>query len=202
MTDKKIAKKWQEATIKDNFSYYQGLIDGDKLKPGQHYNTLGESIIIFICPFKFKYNRHFYSFHERCDQEHDFILETGVTKIFLSTKGTVDDVTADIKAFLDYVDAGIISGNFVRELDDAVQLVKSNRKAMKEFMTYEMALLESRIEGEQRGRKEERESVALNMLRSGMSIEKIEEFTKLSIERIKELAKNVGDIQMPTIDAK
>ena len=270
MTDKKIAKKWQEATIKDNFifgktletnphlcrrllelilntkireikyperektinlrsdskgirldvyveekgtnrsfdiemqvtnsdnlakrtRYYQGLIDGDKLKPGQHYNTLGESIIIFICPFRFKYNRHFYSFHERCDQEHDFILETGVTKIFLSTKGTVDDVTADIKAFLDYVDAGIISGNFVRELDDAVQLVKSNRKVMKEFMTYEMALLEreltGELRGEQRGRKEERESVALNLISMGISFDKIQEATKLSLQRIKELAK-------------
>ena len=31
--------------------YYQELIDGDKLKPGQHYSALGESIIIFICPF-------------------------------------------------------------------------------------------------------------------------------------------------------
>ena len=88
--------------------YYQELIDGDKLKPGQHYNALGESIIIFICPFRFKYNRHFYSFHERCDQELDFILESGVTKIFLSTKGTIDDVSPDILAFLDYVDTGFV----------------------------------------------------------------------------------------------
>ena len=69
---------------------------------------------------------------------------------------------------------------------------------MKEFVTYEMALLESKIEGEQRGREEGRsegiESVALNMLRSGMATEKIEEFTKLSIEHIKEFAKNIGDI--------
>lgn len=115
--------------------YYQELIDGDKLKLGQHGRALGESIIIFICPFRFKYNRHFYSFHERCDQEFDFILESGVTKIFLSTKGTIDDVSPDILAFLEYVDKGIVSGTFIKELDDAVQLVKSNRKSIKEFMT-------------------------------------------------------------------
>ena len=166
---------------------YQELIDGDKLKPGQHYSALGESIIIFICPFRFKYNRLFYSFRERCDQELDFILESGVTKIFLSTKGTIDDVTSDIKAFLEYVDKGIISGDFVKELDDAVQLVKSNRKAMKEFMTYEMALLEERMEGEQLGRAKERETVAIKLIRRGRPLQEIHEDTDLSLERINEL---------------
>ncbi|MBQ3443112.1 MAG: Rpn family recombination-promoting nuclease/putative transposase, partial [Selenomonadaceae bacterium] len=172
--------------------YYQELIDGDKLKPGQHYSALGESIIIFICPFPFKYNRHFYSFRERCDQELDFILESGVTKIFLSTKGTIDDVTPDIKAFLEYVDKGIISGDFVKELDNAVQLVKSNRKAMKEFMTYEMALLEERLQGEQRGRQigrtEGTEAIAIKMLRKGKSFDEVHEFTDLPLHRLEQLA--------------
>ena len=176
--------------------YYQELIDGDKLKPGQHYSALGESIIIFICPFPFKYNRHFYSFHERCDQELDFILESGVTKIFLSTKGTMDDVSPDILAFLDYVDKGIVSGDFVKELDQAVQLVKSNRKAMKEFMTYEMALLEERLQGEQQGeqrgiqigRTEGTEAVAIKMLRKGKSFDEVQEFTDLPIQRLEQLA--------------
>ena len=173
--------------------YYQELIDGDKLKPGQHYSALGESIIIFICPFSFKYNRHFYSFHERCDQELDFILESGVTKIFLSTKGIMDDVSPDIKAFLDYVDKGIVSGDFVKELDDAVQLVKSNRRAMKEFMTYEMALLEERLQGEQRGiqigRTEGTEAVAIKLIRRGRPLQEIHEDTGLPLERIHELEK-------------
>lgn len=174
--------------------YYQELIDGDKLKPGQHYSSLGESIIIFICPFRFKYNRHFYSFHERCDQETDFILESGVTKIFLSTKGTMDDVSPDILAFLNYVDKGIVSGDFVKELDQAVQLVKSNRKAMKEFMTYEMALLEERLEGEQQGLKrgftEGIETIAVKMLRKGKSFTEVQEFTDLPIPRLEQLARD------------
>lgn len=181
--------------------YYQELIDGDKLKPGQHYRSLGESIIIFICPFRFKYNRHFYSFHERCDQELDFILESGITKIFLSTKGTIDDVSPDILAFLDYVDNGIVSGAFVKELDDAVQLVKSNRKAMKEFMTYQMALLEERMEGEQRGRAlgielgrtEGTESVAIRLIRRGRPLQEIHEDTGVSIQRLEQLAHDNRD---------
>ncbi|MBR2734464.1 MAG: hypothetical protein IKD80_09540 [Selenomonadaceae bacterium] len=45
-------------------------------------------------------------------------------------------------------------------------------------------------EGYEDGRNEERESIALSMLRSGMTEEKIQEFTNLSLERIKELEKS------------
>ena len=122
-------------------------------------------------------------------------LNDGATKIFLSTKGTADDVSLALRAFLDYVDCGIINGDFVQELDAAIQLVKSNRKAMKDFMTYEMSLLESRMEGEQRGllqgRDQEKESVALKMIRKDKSIDEIQEITELPIERIKELASKI-----------
>ena len=43
--------------------YYQGLIDMNNLKRGQHYSALNESFIIFICPFDhFKQNRPFILF--------------------------------------------------------------------------------------------------------------------------------------------
>lgn len=45
-------------------------------------------------------------------------------------------------------------------------------------------------QGENRGRAEGIESVALNMLSDNEPLDKICKFTKLSIDRIKELAKN------------
>ena len=104
----------------------------------------------------------------------------------------MNDVSPDILAFLDYVDTGFVSGDFVKELDNAVQLVKSNRKAMKEFMTYEMALLEERLQGEQHGiqigRIEGTEAIAIKMLRKGKSFDEIHEFTDLPIPRLEQLA--------------
>lgn len=178
--------------IAKRMRYYQGLIDGDKLKHGQHYNSLGDSYIIFICPFdRFKQGRHIYTFRERCDQDYNLKLNDGAVKIFLSTKGTMNDVSSKIKNFLNYVDSGIISSSFIKDLDTAVQTVKFNQKARKEFMTYQMALLESELEGEKRGRIEGIESVALNMLTEGFSFEQIQKLTKLSIDKIKELAKKI-----------
>ena len=178
--------------IDKRMRYYQGLIDMDKLKRGQHYSKLGKSVIIFICPFdRFEYGLHFYSFSERCDQNPNIKLNHGATKIFLSTKGTANDVSPDTLAFLNYVESGIVSGKFVEELDVAVNSVKSNEKARHDFMTLQMYLLEEKMEAEERGRAKERESVAINMIRDGMSLEKIQKFTKLSFEHIKELANNL-----------
>ena len=183
--------------IDKRMRYYQGLIDMDKLKRGQHYSKLGKSVIIFICPFdRFDYGLHFYSFSERCDQNPDIKLNHGATKIFLSTKGTADDVDPDILAFLNYVDSGIVSGKFVEELDAAVVSVKSNEKARHDFMTLQMYLLEHEMEAEERGlaqgiergRNEEREALALKMLRKGKSIEEICEFIDLPMQRIEQLA--------------
>lgn len=176
--------------IAKRMRYYQGLIDLDKLKHGQHYSALGDSYIIFICPFdKFKQGRHLYSFRDRCDQDFNLTLGDGSTKIFLSTKGSANDVNDDILNFLNYVDTGVINGNFVKLLDDAVKTVKSNQKARLDFMTYHMALLESKLYG----REEERNSIALNMLKDGLPFDQIQKFTKLTLDKIKELAKKKLD---------
>ena len=183
--------------ISKRMRYYQGLIDGDKLKHGQHYSALGDSYIIFICPFdRFKRGRHIYTFRERCDEDTALTLDDGTVKVFLSTKGSVADVSLELKNFLNYVDSGIIAGNFVQKLDDAVNSVKSNQKARKDFMTYQMALLESKLEGEEKGREEGRnegiESVTINMIRAGLPLDQIQKFTQLTLDKISELAKKLN----------
>ena len=177
--------------------YYQGLIDMNNLKRGQHYSALNEFFIIFICPFdRFKQGRHFYSFSERCDQDPSIKLNNKTHHIFLSTKGTVDDVKTDIKAFLNYVDNGIVSGKFVEKLNAAVDSVKSNQKVRHDFMTLHMALLEERMEGEQHGLKKgeilKAESVAIKLIRRGRPFDEIHEDTGLSVKRIEQLANNTS----------
>ena len=182
--------------------YYQALLDMDSLKRGQHYGSLNESFIIFICPFdRFKQGRHFYSFSERCDQDFSLILKNKVHHIFLSTKGTFNDMPPDLIAFLNYVDSGIVSGKFVEQLDAAVYSIKSNEKVRHDFMTLQMALLEERIEGEQygfaqgieQGRNEERELLALKLLRRGRPLQEIQEDTGLPFQRLQQLAGDHSD---------
>ena len=168
--------------------YYQGLLDIDKLKRGQHYSSLGQSFIIFICPFdKFKKGRHIYTFQERCDQDTNLKLNDGTTKIFLSTKGTLNDVSTEIKAFLDYVEYNTITGKFITELDDAVNSVKTNEKARHDFMTLQMYLLENEMEA----RMAERENLAIKLIRRGRPLQEIHEDTELSMQHLEQLAQNL-----------
>lgn len=176
--------------ISKRMRYYQGLIDGDKLKHGQHYGSLGDSYIIFICPFdKFKRGRHIYTFRERCDEDSTLTLNDGSVKIFLSTKGCINDISFELKNFLNYVDSGIITGNFLQKLDAAVNSVKSNEKARLDFMTYQMALLESKLEGEEKGREEERIQMIKNLINVKTPIEYIIKATGWSEEKILQVLK-------------
>ena len=168
--------------------YYQGLLDIDRLKRGQHYSSLGQSFIIFICPFdKFKQGRHIYTFRERCDQDFNLTLNDETIKIFLSTKGTFNDVRPEIKAFLDYVDSGIVTGKFITQLNDAVNSVKNNQKARLDFMTLQMYLLEHEMEA----RMAERENLAIKLIRRGRPLQEIHEDTGLSMQLLEQLAQDL-----------
>ena len=152
--------------IAKRMRYYQALIDGDKLKRGEHYSVLGESYIIFICCFdKFNRGRHIYTFRNRCDED-NLSLNDGAVKIFLNTKGTADDVGEDVKNFLDYVERGIVAGEFVQEMDLAVQDVKFNKRARLGFMTFEMFLKEREMQSREEGREEGREEKAFEMVKN------------------------------------
>ena len=182
--------------ISKRMRYYQSLIDGDKLKHGEHYSALGESYIIFICPFdKFKGGRHIYKFRERCDEDFKLTLDDGAFKIFLNTKGTLDDVDTELKSFLDYVDKGIISGEIAKEVDNAVSEVKINKRARLSFMTFEMYMREMKMdahaEGRAEGRTEERFQMVKNLLLASTPIECIMKATGWSEEKILQIEKDL-----------
>ena len=184
--------------IAKRMRYYQGMIDLDKLKHGQRYRDLGESYIIFICPFdKFKKGRHMYTFKNFCAEDKNLSLDDGAFKIFLSTKGTLDDVDEEVKNFLNYVDSGIVEGTFAENLNNAVQSVKISRKARLEYMTLDMyirdmAELYARKEIEEvrkESAKNRAEKIALKLIQQGKSYNEVSELTELPLEDVIQLGK-------------
>ena len=118
--------------------YYQGLIDNDSLEKGNHYWQLGTSYIIFVCTFDyFKRGYHFYSFRERCDQDHDLLMGDETVKIFLNAKGKKNDVNDDLIAFLNYINGKKSNNPLVEALDKNVQFVKKNKNWRNDYMRYQ-----------------------------------------------------------------
>ncbi|MEL7037359.1 MAG: hypothetical protein AAFO04_17320 [Cyanobacteria bacterium J06592_8] len=72
------------------------------------------------------------------------------------------------------------------------------RDIMEESTTYQALRREAREEGLQEGRVEGIQQVALNLLRSGMSLEQVASFTGLSVEQLTQLPLNSNPSEPPT----
>ncbi len=173
--------------------YYQGMIDLNILEKGEDYKNLKQSYVIFICTFDlFGKGRHIYTFENRCLQDYEIGLGDETTKIILNTKGTMDDVTPEMKRLLNYIDGQEPSDNFTMELETAVRSVKKNEKRRVEYMTLEMRyreIMEQGLEyGIEQGIEQGLEQTAIRMLQSKeLSDEKIALYSGLSIEQVQEL---------------
>ena len=185
--------------------YYQSMIDGDLLKAGVDYDELNPTYIIFICPFEpFHEGRHMYTFRNYCTEDKDIELQDGTVKLFLNTKGTMDDVEPDVKAFLEYVDGVMSPDDFVQEIDEAIRNVKMQESERVRYMTYTLKLKEERKIGHETGFREGMEKglqkgtqkgkleTALKMLRNGISMEIVLKCTNLPPSAIKEAAEKSG----------
>ena len=190
--------------------FYQSILDMYHLQKGQKYMTLNDSYIIFICTFPvFTGHRHKYTFKNVCIEEHDILLNDGATKLFLSTKGKMDDISKPLQRFLDYVDGHTASDELLRDIESAVNEAKHceawreeySMLSMDHYTYWKEGVAEGRAEGlaegkaaglaegEARGKAAAKAEVILQMLRENVSLEMIAKFTNLTVEEINEIGK-------------
>ena len=115
--------------------FYQSLIDVRGLEKGRDYKKLKKSFIIFICNYDpFKKNRLVYTFRNRSDEDYSVILPDEAAKIIINTKGTLGDVSPELRAVIEYMNTGLASSEYTKDLDKEVIIVKSDEKVRKEYM--------------------------------------------------------------------
>ena len=155
----------EKKNIPKRIRYYQGMVDLNILKKGEDYKKLKRSFIIFVCTFDvFKEGRHIYTFENRCLQNPGLVLGDDTVKIILNTKGTMDDVTPELKRLLDYIDNNEPEDEYTRELEKEVESVKKNEKWRLNYMTLQMRYQEIYEEGKEEGRKEAVSEYILDLL--------------------------------------
>ena len=158
-------RQYPMATLGRRTRYYQSVIDFDALQAGVYYNKLKKSIIIFICPFRlFNSDRHLFTFKNICQQDKKIILDDGASKIFLSTKGTLKDVSKEVRNFLDFVDGLPVKDKWVDEIQELITELKNTEKEKVDYMTYQMKIIEEREEAKAEGRAEERNDAILSLI--------------------------------------
>ena len=128
------------------------------MERGANYKELKKSYVIFICPFdEFKRGLHKYTFENRCKEMPELVLGDESTKIFLCAGGDADDVSDDMKDFLNWLTTEQTGDSrLVNKLEKAVQKAKKHEEWKVEYMTLLMRDNEMREEGRKEGREEGR----------------------------------------------
>ena len=141
--------------------YYQGNIDLDLIAAGELYGNLKNSFVIFICTFDpFKEARHIYTYRNTCKENPNLLLDDGTTKIFLNTKGAIEDVDEEMKEFLAYVEnstddfASQAKSPLIKEIHKKVTEIKHSEELEAEYMTLLQRDRENREIGREEGRAE------------------------------------------------
>lgn len=154
--------------------YYQGMMDLQLIEKGQPYKKLNRSFIIFICLEDiFGKGRHIYTFENICKEDTTLFLKDDATRIFLNADSQMDDVSSELKAFLDYLAGERTDDAYVRELEEAVEEAKKNREWRHEYMTLLMRDQENMEKGMEKGIEKERQRIIVKMVKQGFSNEQI-----------------------------
>ncbi len=86
-------------------------------------------------PKRSRYYQSIYTFANICKEDGSISMGDEAVKIFLNAKGTLDDVSDELKAFLDYVAGKKPKDAYVERLEEAVKEAKKNREWRHEYMT-------------------------------------------------------------------
>jgi len=128
---------------------YQSNMDGYILRQGQGYEELKKQYIIFICTGDpFGQGLYKYTFSNRCHEIPSLSLGDETYKIILNTKGTVGEISPDLKEFLYFIEHSTQSiaeksnSQFIKALSKKVETVKQDDESRGEFMTFEEKMQE------------------------------------------------------------
>lgn len=133
--------------------YYQAVVDINLIEKGLDYERLKKSYIIFICTFDpFGKGKHIYHFKNLCHEDPTLRLEDGTEKIFLNTKGTMNDVDDELRSLLDYFESKVPQNAFTGKLDQAVIAARLHKDWRQEYMVIERMMMDSKREGIKEGK--------------------------------------------------
>ena len=172
--------------------YYVSMLDQEAINKGELYRELKQTFVIFICNFAlFGGKRRMYTFNFRCNEDTSIKLNDNSTIVFLCSKGKSNSgVDKDIVSFLDYInDDSQIKSDFVKEIDERVSQLNQNPDEQGGINMYEWAFQERSDRARAEGRAEGQVELIINMIKENVPFELIAKCSKLTVEKVRQIAK-------------
>ena len=154
--------------------YYHSAIDTSVLEKGSDYPDLPACILIFICVFdEFELGLHRYTFRNTCAERDTLLLDDGAETIILNTKGTADDISPELRSFLNFVDGKPATEDdpFFFQLEEKIRQIKNDQKWRHDFMIMSADYMDARREGREEGREEGRVLQSIDIYREEMHLD-------------------------------
>lgn len=153
-----------EKNLPKRSRYHQAELDVMSLKPGEQFEDLKPSYVIFICTFDpFGKGLFRYTFEERCTEMIELPLGDETKKIFLNTKGTISEGIPDVLIhFLKYIEESTdsyianIEDSLLHELHGKIRALKKSREWEVRYMKFEEMLQQRESIGREEGISETR----------------------------------------------
>ena len=182
-----------EGNIPKRTRYIHGIMDAQELEPGDDYNRLKTSYVIFVCCFDpMGQGEPVYCF-EMFDSKNDLSLGDDSYTILLNSKARGADISQELRNLFDYINSDRVAEDdgFIQELDDAVRIWNTGDK-MDMLLTAtqkDQAIKEERArqEGIAEGKKEKAIEDARAFAREGVSADVISRCTGLTVEEVNAL---------------
>lgn len=172
--------------------YYQGMIDLNLLESGGEYTELKNSYVIFICTYDpFEENLSCYKFENMCANKDGLPLNDGRTIFIFNTKGKSKNVTLEVRQFLEYIETGTVTNEFLQKLDNEVKKARQNKEWRLEYMKTWVREMDIRSEAREEGREEgidfERIRIIEIKLQKGKKLEAIASEMELDMAEIEDV---------------
>ena len=174
--------------------YYQGMIDLNLLEPGDDYNKLERSYVIFICTFDlFGRGRYIYTFENRCIEELDLVLPDEAIKVFVNTVGTDDDIDKEFLEIMNFFNGELPTAGIAKEIQAEVDKVKGKEDWRAEYMTMMELEREKFREGLEYGREEGKEEILLTFIENSRESLQSDDIIKESLISLFNISSEYAD---------
>ena len=182
------------ANLPKRSRYYQGMIDLNLIERGADFNELKKSYVIFIClEDPFEEGLHIYTFENQCRECPSLVLGDDTTKVFINAAGTADDVSSEMKEFLDYLQGKGTQNDFTRRIANEVDKARIHEEWRVEYMSLLLRDQEMRAAGREEGREEERIRAIRKKLEKNKTIKQIADELEISEEEAETYISQIRD---------
>ena len=178
--------------IEKRSRYYQTMMDMDMLAKGSSFKDLKESYVIFICKGDpFKLGEPCYKTKTSFEGHPEKEFDDKTRKLFYNASAYKQESDPALYAFLQYISTNIPEDDFTSEIFDKVEANKRDEKFRSEYMRCNIHDFDKLEEGKELGRTEAKLEAARNFLMENAPEDMIARCTGLSLEKVRELAKEL-----------